>query len=256
MSKILAIAFVGLAAVSPICSSIRYRKSMNDPVLPKRAKKRDNPLSTWFLLSFAVLFFGGIAYESILPEIKSWFFNGYFFSKEVLTYPDEGAPFYETKEFFKFVPEPDINALGAFTFSVIFWFLGSCAFCYYFYSQYERKNNPDDNDDDLGKETTIQLSILKTAMGLSLVLCLLEMPYGYYGFIRWAIAISCIYLLMEQHKGQFFIGYIFLWCMIILFNPIVEIHLTRLVWNCIDVGFAVILFASAIKNYIDSRDMI
>lgn len=254
MSNILAISFVGLAVVSPIVSTVIYRQYIDEPASPKELKERGSKLATWFLLSAGVLFFGGMLYESILPEIKSWLFDGYFFSKEVLTEPDEGAPYYETKRFFKFMPEPDINALGAFTFLVIFWFAGSFSMCFYFHSQYERRKET--FDDELDKNVIIGLSVLKIVMGIALVACLLQMPYGYYRVSRWAIAIGCIYLMIEPHKKQFFIGYIFLVCMIILFNPIVEIHLTRLVWNVIDVVFALILFASATKGYIDSKDMI
>jgi len=45
------------------------------------------------------------------------------------------------------------------------------------------------------------------------------------------------------------------WCfyvmMITLFNPVYEIHFTRLVWNAIDVCLAVVLLAGAAKTYID-----
>lgn len=254
MANFIAFTFVGIAAVSPIFSTIRYRQYIYEPGTPNELKERASKLSTWFLLSAGVLFFGGMLYESIIPDIKSWFFDGHFVKEQVLTEPDEGTPFYETKEFFKFSPYPDTNLLGAFTFLVIFWFAGLFAMCYYFHSQYERKKESIDNE--LDKKVIIGLSVLKIVMGIALVICLLQMPYGYYRVIRWAIFIGCIYLIMEPHKRQFFIGYIFLVCMMILFNPIVEINLTRIVWNVIDVVFAAILFASAIKRYIDSRDMV
>lgn len=254
MSNFLPAAFIIIAAIAPIYAAILYRKYINEKVSHKETQRRESKLGVPTIISAGALFFGFLGYETILPRIKSWFFSGYFTTREVLEEPDEGAPYYDTKEFFVFSPEPDTIALGAFTFILMFWFVGTFVMCAYFYSQYHRANKGE-VDYELEKKATIYLAGLKTAMGIALALCLLPMPYSYYLFIRWAILIGGAYLLIEPYKQQNFTAYIFLVCMMILFNPIVPIHFTRLLWNSIDIIFAVILFASAIKSYIDSRDM-
>ena len=75
---------------------------------------------------------------------------------------------------------------------------------------------------------------IKIGLAILLFLCLADMPYGYFQFVRWA-ALVCFTLLAydasEKNRQQEMIVYIGL---AILFQPIFKIALGRTIWNIVD----------------------
>ena len=69
-------------------------------------------------------------------------------------------------------------------------------------------------------------------------------PYAYYQVLRWivcAIAAYSAYLAYQSKK----VGWTWIFGIIaVLFNPIIPIHLTREIWQPIDVIVAIIFFVS------------
>lgn len=253
MANIIVPLIVVSAAALPIYSAIYYNKYIDIKGSKKDIEGRQVVLSTVFMCSIAVLFFFMFMNNTIMVTIQNWFFDGIIFNHEVLTEPDEGGePYYETQFYFKFLTKPHINIIGAFNLLFLFLFVGSPFICYYFSSQFTSINEGE-NDDYIDNRAITFLSIVRVVMGISLVLCLLDMPYIYYTIIRFLIPMGCIYLANSQHKKSSFTGWIFYVTIAILFNPLSPIELTRLLWKSIDIGLAVILFGGAIKSYIDSK---
>lgn len=89
----------------------------------------------------------------------------------------------------------------------------------------------------------LRLSI-KIITALLFLICLLDMPYGYYQFVRfWGMAVFIWLFYVDRHKANK--TYYYLWMVsAVLINPIVKISLGREIWNTLDVVWAVLLIIS------------
>jgi hypothetical protein len=98
-------------------------------------------------------------------------------------------------------------------------------------------------------------SIIKILLAALLLLCLLDMPYGYFQFARFAATVGFAYLAYsanEQNRKNEVFVYIVL---AILFQPLIKIALGRTIWNIIDVitsiGLMISVFTVVNKSKID-----
>jgi hypothetical protein len=77
---------------------------------------------------------------------------------------------------------------------------------------------------------------------------LLEMPYGFYQFVRYIAMIGFAYLAFDANsknkKNELFI-YI---ALAILFQPLIKIALGRIIWNIVDVVVGIGLLLSLYKS--------
>jgi len=95
-------------------------------------------------------------------------------------------------------------------------------------------------------------SIIKIGLAIVLFLCLFNMPYGYYQFVRFISMCGFTYLAYSSNevnkKNEAFV-YIGL---AILFQPFIKIALGRTIWNVVDlivgIGLIVSLFQSKRKD--------
>ena len=91
---------------------------------------------------------------------------------------------------------------------------------------------------------------LKLILSILLFLCLLNMPYGYYQFVRFAAMAGFAYLAYsaneQGNKNETFV-YI---ALAILFQPFVKIALGRTLWNIVDlvVGLGLLLSLAIRKD--------
>ena len=87
-------------------------------------------------------------------------------------------------------------------------------------------------------------SVIKIVLAILFFLCLADMPYGLYQFVRFAAMIGFAYLAysanQQTNKNEVFI-YI---ALAILFQPIFKISFGRTIWNAIDVLIGVGLILS------------
>lgn len=77
--------------------------------------------------------------------------------------------------------------------------------------------------------------IIKAGLSILLFLCLADMPYGYFQFVRWAALVGFALLAFDasdKNRQQEMIVYIGL---ALLFQPIFKITLGRFLWNIVDV---------------------
>ncbi|MTI22693.1 hypothetical protein E1176_16795 [Fulvivirga sp. RKSG066] len=93
-----------------------------------------------------------------------------------------------------------------------------------------------------------KIVLIKLILALGLLICLLDMPYGYYQFIRFAALVGFAILAFncyESNNQQLAIFYVVL---ALLFQPFLKISLGRELWNVVDVIAAVILIGSTFKR--------
>ncbi len=94
--------------------------------------------------------------------------------------------------------------------------------------------------------------IIKIILAALFFLCLANMPYGCYQFIRFIALISFVYLSYKKFEdGNTIISYVFA-ALAILFQPLLKIELGRTIWNIVDVvvgvGLVISLFVKLEKT--------
>ncbi len=94
------------------------------------------------------------------------------------------------------------------------------------------------------KETTI----IKIVLSVLFLICLADMPYGYFQIVRFLAMIGFGYLAFREYGLENNNWVIFYIGSAILINPIVKISLGRELWNLIDVIWAIVLIGTLIMN--------
>jgi hypothetical protein len=93
-------------------------------------------------------------------------------------------------------------------------------------------------------------NIIKIVLAILFFICLVDMPYGYFQFVRLAAMIGFSYLAysanQQTNKNEVFI-YI---ALAILFQPFIKIALGRTIWNIVDLVVGIGLVLSLFKNKI------
>jgi len=90
--------------------------------------------------------------------------------------------------------------------------------------------------------------IIKIALAILLFLCLLDMPYEFYQFVRFVALIGfgiLAYKANDQNKNTEMIIY---GGLALLFQPFFKIALGREMWNIVDVIVGIGLIASLFMN--------
>ncbi len=84
---------------------------------------------------------------------------------------------------------------------------------------------------------------IKIILAVLFFLCLLDMPYGFYQFVRFTGMIGFIILAYNSYEqnNKFYIPYV---CLAILFQPFIKIALGRDLWNIVDVVIGIALIVS------------
>ncbi|MBP6040161.1 MAG: hypothetical protein KA523_08190 [Flavobacterium sp.] len=89
--------------------------------------------------------------------------------------------------------------------------------------------------------------IIKLILSILLLLCLFDMPYGYYQFVRLVAGISFAYFAYAAYEEKKEIQVLLYIGLAILFQPFLKIALGRELWNIVDVLVAIGLVISIIK---------
>lgn len=100
------------------------------------------------------------------------------------------------------------------------------------------------------------MKTLKIIIALLLLLCLFDMPYGFYQLGRWASMVSFILFAIEYwHMEKKNIS-VAMMALAVLFQPFFKIALGRSLWNIVDVAaaaFLIILIYRCGKGNFDKR---
>ncbi|WP_442845301.1 DUF6804 family protein [Leeuwenhoekiella sp. H156] len=86
--------------------------------------------------------------------------------------------------------------------------------------------------------------IIKLILSILFLICLFQLPYGYYEFVRFAALVGFAWLGYRAYqKGNFKAAFVY-GALALLFQPLLKIALGRTLWNIVDVLVAVGLLAS------------
>lgn len=100
---------------------------------------------------------------------------------------------------------------------------------------------------DYNKKLSLAVNIVSAAL---LLLAILDMPYGYYIFIRITICLSAIYNIILLFKtSRTTLGIIFI-LVAILFNPLIIIAFDKGIWIFIDLIVALVYSVNSYLLYI------
>jgi hypothetical protein len=95
--------------------------------------------------------------------------------------------------------------------------------------------------------------VIKIALAILMFLCLLDMPYGFYQFVRFVALIGfgiLAYKASEENKNTEMIIY---GGLALLFQPFFKIALGREMWSTVDVIVGIGLIASLFMNRTKSQ---
>jgi hypothetical protein len=96
-------------------------------------------------------------------------------------------------------------------------------------------------------------SFIKIGLALLFFICLVDMPYGYYQFVRFAAMVGFAYLAYfanEQGNKNEVLVYIGL---AVLFQPFIKIALGRTIWNVVDLIVGISLIFSLFQRKTKDR---
>ena len=86
--------------------------------------------------------------------------------------------------------------------------------------------------------------IIKIILALLFFLCLADMPYGFYQFVRFAGMVGFFVLAFQAHKEGKETEMIIYEFLAVLFQPFFKIALGRQMWNIVDVIVGIGLIVS------------
>lgn len=90
---------------------------------------------------------------------------------------------------------------------------------------------------------------LKVVIAILLLLCLMNMPYGFYELVRFGATVAFFYLSYGYFKSKDNgLGLVFA-ALALLFQPFFKVALGRAIWNVIDVVVAAGLIYLIVKAF-------
>ena len=95
--------------------------------------------------------------------------------------------------------------------------------------------------------------LIKIGLAILFFLCLLDMPYGYYQFVRFVSLIGFGILAYQANQEQKQTEMIIYGALALLFQPFFKIALGREMWNIVDVIVGIGLIGSLIMNRTKSQ---
>lgn len=86
--------------------------------------------------------------------------------------------------------------------------------------------------------------IIKAILAILFFICLLDLPYGYYQFVRFAALVGFAFLSYQSYeRNDKSFAFIFA-ALAVLFQPIFKISLGRDIWNGVDVVVGIFLIVT------------
>lgn len=97
--------------------------------------------------------------------------------------------------------------------------------------------------------TSKHIIIINIVLAVILLLCLFDMPYGYYQMIRYLALVAFGVLAYDSYLKKENLHFILNIALAILFQPLSKISLGRDLWNIVDVTVAVWLIYYSVILY-------
>ncbi|SDH29856.1 DUF6804 family protein [Winogradskyella thalassocola] len=92
------------------------------------------------------------------------------------------------------------------------------------------------------------IKIIKITLAILLLLCLLDMPYGFYQFVRFAALVGFGVLAFRANEENNKTDMVIYGTLALLFQPFFKIALGRDIWNIVDVVVALGLIFTLFKK--------
>lgn len=87
-------------------------------------------------------------------------------------------------------------------------------------------------------------NLLKIVLAFLLLLCLLDMSYGFYQFVRFAALVGFSYLAFKAYQNNDKNTVFIYVALALLFQPFFKVALGRTIWNIVDVVVGISLVVS------------
>ena len=91
-------------------------------------------------------------------------------------------------------------------------------------------------------------TIIKLVLAVLFFLCLLNMPYGFYQFVRFVALMGFVILAYKANEKDKKTEMIIYGGLALLFQPFFKIALGREIWNIVDVIVGIVLVGSLFMN--------
>lgn len=91
--------------------------------------------------------------------------------------------------------------------------------------------------------------ILKLVTAILLLICLADMPYGFYQMVRFVSMAAFAYLSYDYFKSKQEVKGVVFAFLTVLFQPFFKIALGRTLWNAVDVVVAIWLLYLLITSF-------
>ena len=85
---------------------------------------------------------------------------------------------------------------------------------------------------------------VKIILAILFFICLAELPYGFYQFVRFAALVGFAILAYKANDKENKTELIIYICLAVLFQPLIKISLGREIWNVVDVIVGLALLVS------------
>ena len=95
------------------------------------------------------------------------------------------------------------------------------------------------------------LGLIYGAVAALLLLCLLDMPYGFFVLVRFIATAAFCYFAFEEYQDGNKERMILFIILAVLFQPFMKISLGRVIWNIVDIvvaGYLIYLLFQVIKS--------
>lgn len=96
-------------------------------------------------------------------------------------------------------------------------------------------------------------NILKAVLSILLIICLFNMPYGYYQLIRVVSFVLFGYFAYYEYIEKRTILFLIYLIASLIFNPIVKVALGRELWKIVDIIYAGLIIITLIVDIIKDR---
>lgn len=92
------------------------------------------------------------------------------------------------------------------------------------------------------------VSFLYGILAAALLLCLFDMPYGFYTFVRFLASVFFCYFAFKAYREGNNDRMVLFIALAVLFQPFIKLPLGRFLWNMVDLIVAVILMYYLISH--------
>ena len=100
----------------------------------------------------------------------------------------------------------------------------------------------------LAKQIIKKMKYIQLAFAALLLLCLADMPYGYYQLVRFIAMVLFGWMAYDYSTKEQQFGLVTFGSLALLFQPFFKIAFGRTIWNIVDVVVAIVLIVVVMYN--------